>query len=75
MMPSKCRCMNIYHGNHLMCAIQGALHDNFPGFLGFGFCTKLACTKTKKAQKKRGKHNGRTVFTSIRYLLIAHQQK
>ena len=42
--------------------IRGALQDNFPGFLGFGFHRKLASAKTQQYTDKLSERNVRTVF-------------
>ena len=50
--------------------IRGAFHDQFPGFSGFGFCRKLARTKTQQGTHKASEHNGRTVFSRDLVLLM-----
>ena len=50
--------------------IGGEFHDNFPGFLGFEFCRKLAITKTQQGTDKASKHNRSTLFTRDLVLLM-----
>ena len=54
--------------------IQGEFRDNFPGLSDFGFCRKLARTKTQQGTDKASEHNGRTVF-SWALVFHTHQQK
>ena len=54
----------------VICCVQGAFHDNFPRFLGFGFCRKLVSTKTQQGTYKERKHIGRTVFYHYHALLL-----
>ena len=44
-------------------SIQGALREKYPIF--FGFCRKLARTKTPKSTDKVRKHNWCTVFSTV----------
>ena len=46
---------------------------NIQGF--FGFCRKLARTKTQQITYKAIKHNGRIVFPGIWYCLRTYQQE
>ena len=46
----------------MYCSLQDAFHDNFPGFSGVGFCTKLVRMKTQQGTDKASKHNWHTVF-------------
>ena len=55
-------------------SIQGAFHNNFPGFSGFGFRRKLARTKTQQGTDKASEHNGCTIF-SWTLFFCTHQQK
>ena len=54
--------------------ICAEFHDNFPGFLGFGFCRKLARTKTQQGTDKARKHNQRTEFLCD-LIFCMHQHK
>ena len=51
------------HVLHFWLDIRGAFHDNFPGFLGFGFRRKLVRMKTQQGTDKASEHNGRKVFS------------
>ena len=56
--------------------IRGSFHDNFTGFSGFGFPTKLARTKNQLGtQKKRTSITGVNCFTGIWYCLGENQQE
>ena len=44
-----------------MAGIRGALYKTITGFSGFGFCRKLALTKTQQGTDKASEPNGRTV--------------
>ena len=49
--------------------IQGAFHNNFPGFSGLGFRRKLARIKTQQGKDKASEHNGRAVISHALVLL------
>ena len=59
---------------YIVYSIRGAFHDNFPGFLCFGFRRKIARTKTQQGTDKASKHNGRTLFSRA-LVFCTHQQK
>ena len=42
--------------------IQNFIHGIFPGFSGFGFCSKLARTKNQRGIVKASEHNRNAVF-------------
>ena len=64
----------IAYSNPQWLGVQGAFHDNFPGFLSFGFRRKLVHTKNQQVTDKVSKHNGRTVFLWD-FVFHTHQQK